>query len=372
MRCGDKPCADRRTAIALSPGVAGGYKAATRPDWAPLKQTSNAISMPSQKDISKARRDRLIFLVLIGLVLAGLVGAMAATGWREVWAEIRQIQLWQFGVLLALSLVNYLARSLRWHLFARKLGLDTGLLQDTRHFLGGFAMSVTPGRVGELVRMRWIRRETGWSFERTAPLMLADRASDLAAMGVLLALTLMLSTRGIALGAPVAGLALAAAFLVTRPGLLHSLANLGYRLIGRFPRLFVQIRRAAKSLATFSAPRLMAGVALLGALGWMAEGFAFHFLLMWMGADIGLAKATAIFIFSALAGGLTGAPGGVGGAEAAMVALLALEGVPMEVSLPATAIIRVTTLWFAIGIGLMVFPWAEKYSLRGEHALERN
>ena len=72
-----------------------------------------------------------------------------------------------------------------------------------------------------------------------------------------------------------------------------------------------------------------------------------------------MAKAIAIFVFSTLAGGLTGAPGGVGGAEAAMVALLALEGIPLETSIPATALIRLTTLWFAILIGLVVFPIAE-------------
>ena len=68
----------------------------------------------------------------------------------------------------------------------------------------------------------------------------------------------------------------------------------------------------------------------------------------------------AIFLFSSIAGGLTGAPGGVGGAEAAMIALLSLEGIPLEVSIPATLIIRVTTLWFAIAIGLVVFPFAER------------
>ncbi len=318
------------------------------------------------------RRDRLVLFGLLALIGVGLIGAVAATGWHEVWAQIRQISATQILALLALSMVNYLARALRWHLYARRLGLNTRLAQDLRHFLGGFAMSVTPGRVGELVRMRWIRRETGWSFERTAPLMLADRASDLAAMGVLLAITLTLSTRGIAFGAPVAALALLGAFVATRPQILAAIAGIGYRTTGRFGRLFVRVRRAAQSLARFSAPGLLLVATALGAIGWMAEGFAFHLLLMWMGADIGLAKATAIFIFSALAGGLTGAPGGVGGAEAAMVALLVIEGVPMEVSLPATAIIRVTTLWFAIGIGLMVFPWAEKYSLRGKHALERN
>ena len=67
-----------------------------------------------------------------------------------------------------------------------------------------------------------------------------------------------------------------------------------------------------------------------------------------MGADIGLAKAIAIFTFATLAGGLTGAPGGVGGAEAAMVALLALDGVRLDIAVPATALIRLTTLWFAL------------------------
>ena len=100
----------------------------------------------------------------------------------------------------------------------------------------------------------------------------------------------------------------------------------------------------------------------MGLFGWIAEGYAFHLLLIWMGADIGFAKAVAIFTFSTLAGGLTGAPGGVGGAEAAMVALLSLEGIPLEVSIPATAVIRLTTLWFAILIGLVVFPLAEAKS----------
>ncbi|MCB2135130.1 MAG: flippase-like domain-containing protein, partial [Rhodobacteraceae bacterium] len=101
-----------------------------------------------------------------------------------------------------------------------------------------------------------------------------------------------------------------------------------------------------------------------------AEGYAFHLLLGWMGSDIGLWKAISIFVFSTLAGGLTGAPGGVGGAEAAMIALLAMDGIPLETSVPATAIIRVTTLWFAIALGAAIFPFAERQSKRGAHALE--
>ena len=158
----------------------------------------------------------------------------------------------------------------------------------------------------------------------------------------------------------------------TRPRLLAGCVTLAHRLIGRLPRLFGRIRAAARSLDRFSGMGAMAPALGLGITGWLAEGYAFHLLLGWMGAEIGLMKAIAIFVFATLAGGLTGAPGGVGGAEAAMIALLALDGVPMEVSVPATAIIRVTTLWFALAVGMAVFPFAERLSLRGADAVEKD
>jgi uncharacterized membrane protein YbhN (UPF0104 family) len=61
-----------------------------------------------------------------------------------------------------------------------------------------------------------------------------------------------------------------------------------------------------------------------------------------------------------LGGGATGLPGGLGGAEAALLALLGLAGVPLAIGLPATLIIRATTLWFAILIGLVLLPVAER------------
>jgi uncharacterized protein (TIRG00374 family) len=333
---------------------------------------SSDLPLPPNPRTPRGRRarDLAIMAGLIALFLAGVAGLFAATGWEETRAQVARLTLWQGAALLALSLVNYLLRGLRWHLFARRLGLPTGPGQDLRHFLGGFAMVVTPGRVGELVRMRWLKRETGWAFERTAPLALMDRAADLAAMAILLGLSVALATTGVRGAVPVAALALAAAFVATHPRLLAWVVTQLHRAVGRMPRLFGRLRAAARSLDRFAGPRTMIPALALGVTGWLAEGYAFHLLLGWMGTEIGLMKAIAIFVFSTLAGGLTGAPGGVGGAEAAMIALLSLDGVPMEVSVPATAIIRVTTLWFALGIGMAVFPVAERLSLRERHALE--
>ncbi|MFT6527259.1 MAG: hypothetical protein ACJAXG_001206 [Celeribacter sp.] len=335
-----------------------------------LEQTTATTLKPARSRVPKSLRDRAVLFGLLALLLIGLLGAAAATGWDETLAQMRKLSMWQVCALLGFSLVNYALRGMRWHLFATRLGLRLSLIANMRHFLGGFAMTVTPGRVGELVRMRWIRRETGWAVDRTAPLVLVDRASDLAAMAILMGAALLVSGAHIAGGVPVVILALIAAFVATRPALLAHLARIGYKTTGQLPRLFARVRRAARSLEPFAQGGTLFQGSVLAFAGWLAEGIAFYLLLMWMGADVTAATAIAIFLFSTLAGGLTGAPGGVGGAEAAMIALLSLEGVPMALSLPATAIIRLTTLWFAIVIGLILFPIAERISKKVQNELE--
>ncbi|MGV6812036.1 MAG: lysylphosphatidylglycerol synthase transmembrane domain-containing protein [Brevirhabdus sp.] len=317
---------------------------------------------------SRRLRDGIFLAALAAMFVAGLSALSAATGWQEVLAQIAALSWVQVGVLLALSLVNYILRAGRWHLFSRALGVPTTPAQSLRHFLGGFAMTVTPGRVGELVRMRWLKRETGWAIERTAPLALVDRATDLAAMGMMLAVAVSFSTLGVKAAAPVAALAIAAAYVATHPRLVSALVTLLWRTLGLWPRMFARIRGAARSLDLFTGPGTLLPALALGFVGWIAEGYALYLLLGWMGADIGLWTAIGIFVFAMLAGGLTGAPGGLGGAEAAMIALLSMQGVALEVSVPATAIIRVTTLWFAIAIGFVVFPIAERASRRGCNA----
>lgn len=320
--------------------------------------------------IDRRNRDRLILAAFAVLFVAGFAGLAAATGWQDTLAELARLTAPEIFALLALSVVNYLCRGARWHLFARRLGLPVAPGQSLRHFLGGFAMSVTPGRVGELVRMRWLRRETGWAVERSAPLVLVDRAADLVAMAFILAAALALSSGAPAGTAAVVALALALAWAVTRPALAVPGVEAGYRLLRRLPRPFARARAAARSLARFRSGPVLAAAFALGLAGWLAEAWAFHLLLGWIGSGIGFWTAAAIFTFATLAGGLTGAPGGVGGAEAAMFALLVAAGVAAGPALAATAVIRLTTLWFAIGIGIAVFPLAERASLRGAHALE--
>lgn len=100
------------------------------------------------------------------------------------------------------------------------------------------------------------------------------------------------------------------------------------------------------------APQRLLGGLGLGVVAWMAEAWGFYLLLGWLGVDAEWWQAMGIYAVSMLAGGLSFLPGGLGGAEAAMVALLVAGGAVFGTAALATVICRAVTLWFAVILGI--------------------
>ncbi|MDX8386197.1 MAG: lysylphosphatidylglycerol synthase domain-containing protein, partial [Gallionella sp.] len=63
---------------------------------------------------------------------------------------------------------------------------------------------------------------------------------------------------------------------------------------------------------------------------------------------------------SMMVGALSFLPGGLGGAEATMVALLILNDVAQPQAVAATVLIRLATLWFAVGLGVVALMMPER------------
>jgi len=300
--------------------------------------------------------------LLLALFAAGMVGALLSMGWANATQAMAKIGYERLALLLAFTCCHHTVRAARWHILARAAGLPTTLRQNLRHFFGGFAMTATPGRLGELVRLRWVGRETGWAVGRSAPILLADRTTELAGMALLIAIAVSFSNLGTKAVWPLLGLTVLVVWIVCRPRLMTRIIGLPWRLTGKGARTFVQLRRMSMGMASFTTSAILIPATLLSLLGWLVEGVAFFLLLSWLGAPINLSAAIAIFLTSLLSGALSGLPGGLGGTEAACIALLLIQGVGLETALLATAIIRVTTLWFTVLIGLCVFPFSEMRS----------
>jgi uncharacterized protein (TIRG00374 family) len=125
-------------------------------------------------------------------------------------------------------------------------------------------------------------------------------------------------------------------------------------------RLFAGLRAALRQTARLFAPRLLLVALALSLLGWLAEAWAFHWLLTVLGAELGLLQAVFVFTFAIVVGAVSMLPGGLGSAEATMVALLVALDVELETALAATAVIRAATLWFGVALGFVALAPALK------------
>jgi uncharacterized protein (TIRG00374 family) len=294
------------------------------------------------------------------------VAALSLLGGGEAWSSLHRLSGGLVAGLLALSLANYALRAWRWILYTRRLGLPVPPARNLLYFIAGFALGTTPGKVGEAFRLWLLERCHGCRYERAGPLFIADRLSDMKGV-LLLCLIGAFGFSGHWLPAAVAAVATVMATLAfVRPVLLRRVVTAVYAAIGRRARgPFARLRTALNHTARLFAPGLHAATLLLSVIGWFAECLAFAWLLRELGASVSLLQAMFVFTFAVVVGAVSLLPGGLGGTEATMLALLVGLEVPFDTALAATAVIRATTLWFGVGLGFLAMPFALRLARGG-------
>jgi uncharacterized protein (TIRG00374 family) len=281
---------------------------------------------------------------------------------RAVLEAALSLPLGLVGALLGLSLANYLARAWRWVVLGEQLRLAVPVLHQVLYYLAGYCFTSTPAKAGEAVRLWFLRAGHGVPYARSLPMMLADRAIDLWAVLILS----LVSVAGFAAyawqGALLAGVLALVSLPLLFPRRLRPLVN---RLYGWWPsrgRALVRLRRAIAALDELASWRSY-GLTLVPSIGgWFAECAALYLLLQQFGAHVSMLDAVFVFSFGMIVGALSMLPGGLGSTEATMVLLLGAIGVDVDVALAATAIIRLTTFWFAIALGSALLPLALRAS----------
>ncbi|HEY8381278.1 MAG TPA: lysylphosphatidylglycerol synthase transmembrane domain-containing protein [Microvirga sp.] len=300
-------------------------------------------------------------LSLILFAVLAIAGSWLAGG-EDVWQSFASVPLITVLGMLFLSLVNYLFRAIRWHICSLVIGVEVPFRRDLTYYIAGFALTMTPGKIGEAFRLYLLKKNHGYAYGQTAALALTDRLADAVAL-------LVLCIIGLSYFTAQSWLIVGAFALLAVPMLIVAAPKMAEQVLLRLMIMMRAPRRlrdfgvqTMRQIAAISDWRVLFLTLILGVAGWLAEAYALSLVLSALGADIPLAACAFIFAASALAGALVLLPGGLGGTEASMVGLLVLSGVDMGAAVAATGLIRLTTLWFATGLGLIALPMAFDFS----------
>jgi uncharacterized protein (TIRG00374 family) len=294
-------------------------------------------------------------LVAVGLGVLCYVGLTLYADAAKLGSRLLAFEWWRVAPALGLAALNYLVRFAKWQYYLRCLDTRVPPRESLLVFLAGFVLTVTPGKLGEVVKSYLLRELRGIPMARTAPIVVAERVTDLIAL-ILLALVGVL-TYGVGALGLLLGLGLVAAFLVVIAwrrlalGLIGVLARLpGIRRVGR------KLEEAYESMAMMVRPAPLVVASALSALAWFCECAGFYLVIGgFPGASASLHTATFIYAAMTIAGALSFLPGGLGVTEAGMTGLLVKlgRGISDATAVGATFITRLCTLWFAVGVGFI-------------------
>lgn len=295
---------------------------------------------------------RIVAGLVLGVVIYAGIGLL--TDARALLEQASSFPTRAFAGALLLTAGNYALRFAKWHLYLRELDIEVPVVESLVVFLAGMVMAVTPGKIGEVLKSFLLRESRGISAARTAPIVVAERMTDLLGMILIAAVGVVTFDYGrTVLGATVLVLVAGIFVLNQRRWVFAWLEKLeGWPVVGRYREKLEESYRSMRALIDWP---IFGGTTLISAVAWSLEGLALFWLLRALGgAGATLYESFFVYSISTIAGAVSFLPGGLGVTEGGMIVLLADVFSVFDVRAVATFatyLIRFATLWFGVMVG---------------------
>jgi len=303
------------------------------------------------------------FFLFLGLGVGVFLGLTLYGNWGEVSGAFRAFSYKMVPLILGLAFMNYVSRFWRWELYLRRVGIALPRKESFYIFMSGLVMTVTPGKMGEVLKSYLLKEGRQVPLSRSAPIVLAERFTDLLAVYLLT----LLGGLSFDFGSRILWVGLLVLVLGLLPFVSPKLFYWILRVLQKFSwgrRMESPLTEAFHTLHDLMGFRLLLAASVLGMVAWFFECLAFQTVFWGLGMEVPLIKATFIYAFSTLAGALSMLPGGIGAAEGSMTSLLLLIQVPKALATTATIIIRLCTVWFAVLLGYGFLKLYQKHKDR--------
>ncbi len=299
--------------------------------------------------LKKIKRNIFISLGAAGLLYLGFTVYANIDG---VLAAFEQFNWMWLPLLLLLSMLNYVSRFFKWDYYLSVIGVEIKKTDSFFIFMSGLIMSVTPGKMGELLKSYLVKEVSGAPVSKTFPVMFAERITDFISLIFITLIGAYYYNFGrdvvIAVGLFFAVLVVV---LSNKKIALPVIAQL--EKIKFLKKHLVSIHNAYESSYLMLRPLPLVYMTLLSVVSWSFECLGYHIILIKFNIDVSLLWAAFSYGFAIIVGAITMLPGGLGVTEGSLTFMLVNNNFPKNIAVASTFIVRIVTLWFAIFVGVI-------------------
>jgi len=273
--------------------------------------------------------------------------------------------------IIALVVLGWFVLFYRWILLLKKSNIEIPKLSNFYILMSGFALSIVPGKIGELIKSQLLKTKYNIPRTKTAPIIIVEQLNNL--LGII-------TVSCIGLG--IMGLFDIEFFEISNYVIITATIMLVLILIivnskRIFRKIFLKVSRfrfiskyelsvdsSYDILKNSLSGKFMIVTIMLSSLFWIIEGLIVYSVLLAFDIE-SLVFMTTITTYtsSILLGFISFLPMGIGVTEGTLTGFLSLQGI--EISLAATIVvfIRIFTRWLGVGIGFIFLKMSDGFSL---------
>jgi glycosyltransferase 2 family protein len=299
--------------------------------------------------------------VIISVVIAGVI-YLAFTIYADLTQVInafKKFNLLLVPLLLLLSFLNYFARFLKWDYYLSVVKVKMKKIDSLSTFMSGLIMSVTPAKLGEVLKSVLVKEITGEPISKTAPIILAERITDFLSLLLIAIVGAYVFDYGGNFTIIVAAFFIILIIIISNKKIAIPIINLSEK-IPIIKKYIHNIHSAYESSYQLLKLKPLILMTFLSLISWGFECLGYYFILVNFDVNFGLLWASFSYSFSTIVGAISMLPGGLGLTEGSLTYLLIEKGITADISVTTTFIVRAVTLWFAVLVGIVSLSFYQK------------
>ena len=309
--------------------------------------------------------DNRIYIVIIAIIVLYFI-FLVISDLGEVYAQLNKMDTNYLPIILLLIPLCWIVLFTRWNLLLKNSNIHVPVKDNLKIYLSGFALSITPGKVGELIKSQLLKNKFGIPREKTAPIVLVEQLYNI--IGII-----GVSILGLwyfEFGAHI--ILIAASLLVIILILISS-----KRLFEKFLTLLSRIKFLSQYTSTFSNSYdvlrkstrgwVVVYASALSIAFWLIESVIAYFVLLSFGINhIEFLSVITTYTSSIILGVASFLPLGIGVVEGSLAGFFTLQGVDVSVALTLVIFIRIFTRWIAVSVGFVSLKLSGGFSLNAQ------
>ena len=301
-------------------------------------------------------------------IISGIIILVGISIFSDAKALIGTLADFNYGLLpiiLLLAPLNYIFRYLKWHYYLRLIGVNVDFKENIIIFFSGFSMTITPGKLGELLKTYMLKQKYNIPISVTAPLVFGERLTDAISMLILSCIGFTVFNYGLNVIIIFMIIIIIGIMVVQNKELCLSLIALLRKIPLMKNKSELLYNFYNSTYVLFKWNNLIIAV-LIGVISWGFEGYVVYYTLMAMGYHISALASIFVVSFSSIIGAVSMLPGGLLATEGSLIGILIIMNIPKTAAVGATIVTRFSTLWLGVIIGIIFLFIAGKMGLLGE------